>query len=229
MSSEKKRTLEKGHFIFNFQEIDEPVIADLSKALEDNYDRILVALKYPTDFKTRVNVYPDIATYHKEIGFPNWPDWAIGSVYKGTIDITSPRNPGPKHNYTSIINSIIHEFVHVVTEKKNENMKVTWLYEGVAGYLADNIDTTKQNMKKVLNGKIPQINDMNSNKILFSNNYALEYSKTIVEFIVKKYGNDKISLLIDNSKTSVDFQKIFSITEEEFQHQWENYLLLTYK
>jgi len=94
-----------------------------------------------------------------------------------------------------------------VTEKKNENMKVTWLYEGVAGYLADNIDTTKQNMKKVLNGKIPQINDMNSNKILFSNNYALEYSKTIVEFIVKKYGNDKISLLIDNSKTSVDFKK----------------------
>jgi hypothetical protein len=44
-----------------------------------------------------------------------------------------------------------------------------------------------------------------------------KFSHSIVDFIVKKYGYDKLVTLI---KTPTDFEKVLGITKDEFQKQW---------
>lgn len=53
--------------------------------------------------------------------------------------------------------------------------------------------------------------------------YALSY--TIVEYMISEYGYDK---LIDLIKSPYDFDEIFSITIEEFEKEWKEYLIKNY-
>lgn len=220
--------VESKHFIVSCSMADEKCIKDVLNTFESNYDRVTGDLKCKLNEKVKVNIYPDINAFHKAIGNPNAPDWLVGTANGGIIRMVSPLNPGKVHNYSSMIKVVVHEFTHIVQGKISNHLydMPLWLSEGTAVYEAGQIDNSLRRFVSngIKNSTVPSLDDMNSNK--FSDIGGYQYSYTVVEFIVKNYGYDR---LIDLIKSPDDFKDILGISKEEFEKQWKDYLNKNYK
>lgn len=217
---------ESAHFLFFCSVKDKDTLEELSNYLESNYKRITDNLKHSPKEKVVVKVYPDLKTFHNAVGSPDAPDWAIGRAMNGKIYMVSPSNPGPSHTYNSVVNSISHEFTHIVLRVINKGSLPIWLNEGIASYEGKNIDGYKLAIKDEVNqGKIPSLEQLN-NRQDFEQLKGYCYSITIIEYIINDFGYDK---LIEFVKNPTDFKSVFNINQNEFYSQWVQYLNNNYK
>ena len=134
-SNEMKQQRETEHFVFFCTDQDAKALDDLEASFEGCYDRVTSHLGVTPPGKTRVNVYPDIQSFHNAVGRPNDPDWSVGEARNGMIYMTSPLNPGPEHTYDNIIITAVHEFVHIVINQFHRSQP-SYLNEGLASYEA---------------------------------------------------------------------------------------------
>ena len=176
-----------------------------------------------------IEIHSDLNQLHIALGFPNAPDLIRGGIGIGKIVIASPLNPPPGSEYNNVVNTAVHEFVHIVVNKINENTP-RWLNEGIACYEAkdNNENWIRQTVKKgLVNNMLPTFNDLdtgNDFETFFKRN-GYQYSYTIVESIVEKFGYDKLYNLIKSPNSFVD---IFGITKEQLQYKWIEYIKINY-
>ncbi len=104
---------ESQHFDFYSTIDDTEVLDSLAATLENNYYRITKHLGIQIDTKIKVKVYPDLKTFHSAIQLPDAPDWVVGSCISDELLMVSPVNPGNSHTYQSLMQVIVHEFVHI--------------------------------------------------------------------------------------------------------------------
>lgn len=215
---------ESEHFIFYSEEKDKSALADLSQVLESNYQRVVSNLGITINHKIKVEIYPDVDSLHIADGRPDAADWSVGSgVNKELIRMVSPLYPKLVHDYDSMMEILVHEFVHVLQHNLTANLYATpkWLSEGLAIYEAGQF-----NKNQLLSFDIPTLkflaNTSDTPEWGEKGGYAFSY--TIIEYIIKNYGYEKMRQLF----ITPDLQKVLGVTEEEFEVSWKNYLEDTY-
>ena len=216
-------------FIINYNEIDEPCIDKVSEVLEANYNKVTNNLKQGLQEKLTVEIYRNFNQLHIALGFPDAADWIRGGLGDKKILIASPLNPPPRSEFNNVVNTAVHEFVHIIIKKINSNIP-RWLDEGIASYEAkdNNESWIRRTVKSGLeNNSIPTFNDLDTKEDFqaFFNKDGYQYSYTIVESIVNIFGYDKLCKLINSPN---NFVGIFGITENELQNKWIEYIKNNY-
>ncbi|MDV4149857.1 hypothetical protein R0131_03325 [Clostridium sp. AL.422] len=215
---------ESDHFNYYSIKDDKESLDDLEENLENNYERISKNLQVTLDEKIKVTIYPNISDFHKAIGMMAAEDWLVGVARKNEILMVSPLNPGGIHTYETLMKVIVHEYTHILVGDINSNTDI-YLNEGIAVVEANQIDNnTKYYLKEVAKAnKLPSIDEMKNNYGKLEQPYFL--SGGFAEFIVNKYGYDKI---IDLIKKPEDIENVIGSTKEEIIEKWNEYILSNY-
>ena len=222
------------HFIITYQGIYKEEAQDIADNLEKNYDRIRINLNDPDHDVIRVFVHPTQTAFNKGTGLPN-------STAKGTS-----RGPNEFHFiWTNWFNSVfpddpiktaIHEFTHCVQlnilikeaqremgsvgkndfdkmfEEKFINEYPQWFWEAICDYEAGIVNDlrVKYGMRKKLTLK-----DLNNSNQIYNVGY------TITEYIVERWGKEKLPILI---KSYVDIKTVLGVSESDFEKGWADFV-----
>ncbi len=222
---------ESQHFAFYSTYGDIEVLDSLAIALENNYFRITNRLGIQIDEKIKVKVFPNLKSFHAAIDSPDAPDWLVGTSNGDELMMVSPMNPGSSHTYESLMQVIVHEFVHTAIDYARREKESTelprWLSEGYAQYEAGQINEyIRKLVKSSLTDKTPptwtQLDTASPMEFGQMNGYGL--SVTIVEFLIDTYGIDKLVLLIKEPENIVT---IYGLSKSILEEQWIQYLETT--
>jgi len=231
---DKLTELRTDHFIISYRGIYQEEAQDIADNLEENYDKIRTNLNDPDHGTIRVFVHPTQTDFNNGTGLPN-------STANGTS-----RGPNEFHIiWTNWFNSVfpndpiktaIHEFTHCVQlnilikeaqrqmgnvdnegfekmfEEKFINEYPQWFWEAICDYEAGIVNNlgVKYGMSKNLTLK-----ELNSSNQIYNVGY------TIIEFIVEKWGKDKLPILI---RSYVDISTVLGVSESDFEKDWANFV-----
>lgn len=219
---------ESQHFAFYSTNGDIEVLDSLAITLENSYSRITNRLGVQIEKRINVKVFPNIKSFHVAINYPDAPGWVVGSSNGDELMMVSPLNPGSVHTYKSLMQVIVHEFVHIAVSYARGDKEWTalprWLSEGYAQYEAGQINEhIRKLVKSSLTDKTPptwaQLDAASAMEFGQMNGYGL--SVTIVEFLVATYGIDKLVLLI---KKPDNIEIIYGLPKKVLEEQWIQYL-----
>ncbi len=222
------------HFVISYQGIYKDEAQNIADNLEENYARIRSNLNDPEHDTIRVFVYPVQAEFNKGTGLlksnangvsrgPNefhllWTDW-FNSIL--------PNDP---------VKTAIHEFTHcvqlnILIKEEQKKWKDTdngdfdkmfeekfvkeypqWFWEAICDYEARIVNSisVKYGMKKDLTLK-----ELNSSNQIYNVGY------TIIEYIVEKWGRDKLPVLITSY---VDVNTVLGVSESDFEKGWMEFV-----
>lgn len=226
--------LRTDHFVITYQGIYKEEAQHVADQLEENYERIRTDLGDPEHDTIRVFVHPTQTDFNKGTGLPT-------STASGTS-----RGPNEFHFiWTNWFNSVfpndpiktaIHEFTHcvqlniLITESKREfgnvdngdfdkmfeekfiNHYPQWFWEAICDYEAGIVNrmSVKYGMEKNLTLK-----NLNSSNQIYNVGY------TIIEYIVEKWGKDKLPVLITSY---VDINTVLGVSESDFEKGWVDFV-----
>jgi hypothetical protein len=219
---------ESQHFDFYSTNDDIKVLDSLATALEKNYSRITTRLGVKIENKIKVKVFPNVKAFHDAINYPGAPDWVVGTWNTEGLMMVSPLNPGSSHTYESLMQVIVHEFVHIAVFHALGGTGMAklpkWLSEGYAMYESGQInEPVRKSVKSSLMQKAPptwtQLDEVSMMEFGSMNGYG--FSGAIVEFLVDTYGIDKLALLI---KQPENIEMIYGLPKDALEKQWVLYL-----
>lgn len=226
--------LKNNHFIISYRGIYTKEAQAIADHLEENYDRIRKDLNDPGHDTIRVFVHPTQTDFNQSTGLLN-------STAKGTS-----RGPNEFHLiWTNWFNSMfpddpvktaIHEYTHCVQlnilikeaqtkwrnsdngdfdiafEEKFVNEYPQWFWEAICDYEAGMVNrvSVKYGMSKN-----PTLSQLNTSGQIYNVGY------TIIEYVVAKWGKEKIPLLISSY---VDIETVLGVSESEFERGWNEFV-----
>ncbi len=208
------------HFIFYCTSQDISALGAFSNKLESEYNRIVTSLQTNITEKITVYIYKNEVYYHCAIGWPEFPDWAVGSAFgKTIIQMASPYHAG-SHTYNEMLQIIIHEFTHITAAWKATTGLPIWLNEGVATWFSGQNPARAAITNKITSlGRKPELSyfeDFNT----FANNGGYEFSFTIAEFISKTKGSDKLADFVGG----LSYTGLGYADKTAFQAGWHQFL-----
>lgn len=205
------------------QQAADVLIAELSY----NYNRIADSLNTSLSHKIKVYVYQDLQTYHDAINWSDAPDWVVGNASgDDRIDMVTPYNPGPDHDYDSILLVVTHEMVHnFINYISNGNYIPKWLHEGTAVYLAEQHQNGFCFPINNNNGIIPTLDELNDGNT-FGSIGGYQITPTIAEFISEVFGGSE--MLSQLMSSGMDYSVLGLSSQQEFQDEWNQYVFINY-
>jgi len=230
----KLTELKTTHFILSYRGIYETEAHSVAKQLEENYSAIRTSLNDPDHEIISVYIYHTQAAFNKGTGLFN-------SHANGTS-----RGPNEFHLvWTNWFNSIfpddpiktaVHEFTHCVQlnilihqaqlristkdtadfnasfETKFANEYPQWFWEALCDYEAGIVSKIS-----IMYGMRthPTLKSLNSSNQIYNVGY------TIIEYIVSKWGKEKLPELISSY---VNIEKVLHVSESEFEKGWIHFV-----
>ncbi|MHA7964642.1 RNA polymerase sigma factor [Paenibacillus sp. CAU 1782] len=207
----------------NGGEKQEKVHADLFNELKGSVERLTAKYSHKPSQKIIIEIFPDLATFHQAAGQENAPDWFMGTFKGRYLKIVSPLNPGPQHTYQSILTATVHLYTMWLVRDINPEAPV-WLIQGIGGIEAKSMskeETRKSVSHYIQKMGVPTFRELNDESWDFGTKGGFQFTYLIVDFIVAQYGQKALNQLIRNPD---DFQGIFQQSEQDLQHEWEQYL-----
>lgn len=125
-----------------------------------------------------------------------------------------------------------HEFIHTVIMKRSlaatANGAFIWLNEGLSDYYATS-DKRKDNSLRVsaMTDNLPDLEKVIEDSPEIPSEWGYTIYRSIIGFIIDKYGEDKILEIIDNIN-SKSLYEILNISYEDFEVEWKNFILNNY-
>lgn len=227
---ENRKEMRTRHFTFLFSSsIDTAKIAELSNALESNYVRIGNDLKTTPADNIETNIYAQRWRYIKAT-----KNWGGSGNIEGISKLHFVEQAWGEADSKKVA---VHEFAHTVTLKlllDNEPQPVnskdfdkkfatfpTWLWEGISVYEAQQFVDPKT-LPYLNNNQHPNITELND-RLKGGKIYSCGF--TIIEYILFKYGQEKLIALIENYG---NIKMIFNETEEQFCNGWYEFVKTKY-
>lgn len=221
------KTIKSAHFDVIYSGILQAEAENISKALEQNYERIRQDLADPKHDKIIVFIHPNQEEFNKATGLGN-------SKANGTS-----RGPLVFHlKFETWFNAVfppemekvaVHEFTHCVQlnvlihdalsrlsaadstdfdknfEMKFEKEYPQWFWEALCDYEAGMVNSTS--VKYGMKGK-PTLKELNTSHQIYNVGHS------IIAYFVSKYGKEKLP---DFMKSYGNFEQTLGITEKEFE------------
>lgn len=236
--SQVPATVRTQHFVVKYRGVFAGEAQDMAAALELDYDRIRGELNDPAHDTIRVYVYGRQRDFNEGTGLAN-------SHANGTS-----RGPDEFHVlWTTWANSIfpddpiktaIHEFTHcvqlnILVAKAQQEMKYPnataftkafeekfardypqWFWESLCDYQAGIGNKISIHYGMRQEPTLAQLNDGNQVYLV---------GATIIEYIVHKWGKDKLPALVSSYG---NIPHILKVSEAEFERGWREYVDATY-
>jgi hypothetical protein len=199
-----------------------------------------VQVFFSTSFERKFDIYihPNRKSldsqWRKDWKMPDFKSecWMVASGVAAKMDLLSPRiwdKEACEHIYANRLETellITHELFHVFHGQRNSSpdfsnvVNIDWFVEGLATYASGQCNSKRidEIKKAITNNELPNsINDFWTGK------YRYGLSGSVVMFIDKKYGRDKLKeLLIFNKK-----EELFSslkTNETTFLNEWKLFI-----
>ncbi len=132
----EKYTTDEGRFeIYVESGADRVLVPYAGEALERAYEAIGEELGHEPETPIRVEVYPETSTLAKVSGLTEEEIRRSGTIALckyNRLMITSPRALLQGYSW---VDTLIHEYVHLVINKKTRNRVPIWMHEGLAKFL----------------------------------------------------------------------------------------------
>jgi hypothetical protein len=210
-------TYDTPHFVIYYEKLNQQTLKDIEQKLEISYPDIQNFFGLNDNSKGKVIVYKTIERFQRAyLGlFLSYVfgDWAAGAAYEDMVLLASPESPGQEHTYTSILDIAVHEYVHTLTYKVNENTDI-WLDEGVATYLA-------RQQSELSDVSVPTFEEMQSqSQGEFVENGGYIWGYEYVEYLVTTYGAQKV---VDLIKTN-DYERCLGKSKLAIYDEWVEYV-----
>ena len=216
---------ESRHFTVEYHESEKECVAEVLNLLENKYSTITIKLGKELKQKIIVKICSDRYELIHALGLKNAPKWIRGGITEGKTVISSPLNPPPGSGYHNVINTVVHEFVHVLLREINKDIP-KWLDEGIASF--EGKDNDEAWIKDTIllglkNRTVPTLDELDTGKDFerFFEIGGYQYSYAITEFVISVYGYETLMQLV---KWPEKFDQIFQITKEEFYCKWIRYM-----
>jgi hypothetical protein len=227
-------TLSTEHFLISFQGIYQEEAHAVANYLEGNYERVRNALNDPDHEVVHVFIHGTQSDFNNATG-----------LVKSNANGTS-RGPNEFHFlWTTWFNSIfpndplktaVHEFTHCVQlnilikkaqqEFSEEEMKSfdrsfeekfirdypQWFWEAICDYEAGVVN--RISIRYAMRKK-PTLQSLNTSNQIYNVGY------TIIDYIVQKWGADKLPSLITSY---VDVENVLAVSESDFEKGWVEYV-----
>jgi len=212
-------------FTIYYSEADKTSINEVAEILNNNYSAITKKFDQELKGKLNVEIHSEHCQLLNALGFPDGPKWIRGGMNSNKILIASPLNPPYGSDFDGVVKTAVHEFIHIILGQINHDIP-RWLDEGIASYEAkdNNADWIKRTVSSgIQNNVIPTFEELNTGKDFetFFNRDGYQYSYTIVESIVYKFGYDKLNEFI---KRPDKCYEIFKCTLIELQNKWFDFI-----
>ena len=172
--------------------------------------------------EVKVILYPGQKALHrKTIGLAGvfLPDWFIGDNTREYVLITSPAAPGPAHSRESVEQAAVHEYVHVLTDRRNKKLGY-WFKEGIALYLAEQ-KPSRDSLRAVSHITWEEYSRPNALQFARVGGYSLAY--TLIEYIIEEHGWEAVIQLVEPGAASTS---ILGYGERELFERWKAWLAI---
>lgn len=188
----------------------------IAERVNASSERVRDAFAATDDAPIEVIVYPSRAALgRKTLGLAGMllPSWYIGTNTSDRVMIVSPSNPGPSHTRESVEQAAVHEYVHVLTYRRNRELDY-WLMEGIALYLAEQTPEV---------GSVAGAADLtwgeyrNTNAVQFANVGGYSLAWTLIDYIQERHGWQTVIALTQPGAT---YQSVLGVSEREFFDRW---------
>lgn len=162
-------------------------------------------------------VYPSRGALKRKtiglIGMVLLPDWFVGRNTRDYVLIASPADSGPSHSRESIVQASVHEYVHVMTDRRYRELGY-WMKEGIALYLAGQVpeDARVQQHSDLTYAEFSTPSAMQFAEV---GGYFLAYS--MIEYMIEHYGWDAVVDLID---PAASHESVLGVSERELYEAW---------
>ena len=191
---------------------------------------------YISDFN--IYIHPSRSSldsaWQKDWNMPDFKSecWMVASGISNKLDIISPKkwdSLACEHSYSNSIKTqrlITHELAHVFHGQQNKSPDfssvtgIDWFVEGLAVYASGQCDSIRiLEVKKALSeNKIPETLDK-----FWTGNLKYGLSGTVVLYLDKKFGRDKIVSLLKFNNIE-DLLNALNTTEFEIINGWNEYM-----
>lgn len=222
------------HFSITYNGILESEANDMANTLEANYDRIRKELDDPEHGKIAVYVHPTQNDFNNATGLINSKADGTSS---GPLTFHLMYQTWFNSFFPADMNKVaVHEFTHCVQlniliqdallkagteipkdfdeefEKNFSKNYSQWFWESISDYEAGMVNriSVKYGMKNN-----PTLKELNHSNQIYNVGY------TIPEYLISKYGKDKLPEFI---KSYCDFEKVLGVSEKEFEEGWKKFV-----
>jgi hypothetical protein len=208
--------------------LKQETLDDIIKTVEDNYIRIKDFFNISIIVPIVIYVFSTQKEMHQFIAGKDMQNWVVGFGNKAGIKIVDP-NLADKlgRTYNGIIQVVVHELTHVLN---NLSAKVEWqikvMREGIAAFMSNQhyIPGIKKWLNNLDLAAETLFNQDNSDDFAQNGGYQLSY--TVIEYIIKKYGEEKLKEYFLSTEPAPF--KILNIEPDDFINDWKNFLNETY-
>ena len=194
------------------------MVDPIANCLEANVNRVTKALETTIGAKVKVWICPEKKYYYIARGYPDSPDWAVGSAFgKTDILLVSPNVLGYLQGQLDVA---VHEFTHIVVAWKTVSGVPNWLNEGAATFLsAETLGPRDLKYSIQVLGHKPLLSEF-ADGTFWSDKNGYGFAYSIGDFIISTYGIHSFSSFLVNLNYSV----LGFNSETEFQTAWHKYL-----
>ncbi len=175
----------------------------------------------PSSEKIRLNLYPDIQTFHSTLHENNLSDWKVGrySSKDNCIYIVNPKNPGSIHTEETTMKTAKYALSCFFIAKKHPS-SFLWPSLGLALYEAQPYSNAQ--LRQYLtnnNGQISlpsfsQIDDQLTKGEFDSRSYPMA-AYAFMNYLVSNWGWNKALEVLENYP---NFESTLQISQEDFQN-----------
>lgn len=213
-----------GNFAVYGTEDDQQTIQDVAVALQANAQNINHELDIDFDEPIVVEIFPDQDSLDQ---FGMNPEMQGYYAYSGNqrIQLVSPRNPTnlPEIDYEQRVLIAVHEYVHLAINTINTNLPV-WLNEGIAVYIGPHDIYTFVCQNEFPFEHVPSFSMMEQS--YYSVSYADLFAYSLVEYIAREYGQEKLNRLI---RSPENLEEILSESSTDFEQGWKKFMEAYYE
>ncbi len=239
----KYESRESAHFILRYRPGKDAVLAPYAlDALEKIYAALQQDLGYAPPPKVRVEVYDDAKALSRVSTLPLKAIKTSGTIAICKFDklmITSPKALVRGYDW---LDTLAHEYVHLVVSKKSRNTVPIWIHEGLAKFLESRwrgapgqaLSPSSAGLlaAALKENKLIPFERMHPSMALLPSqeDAALAFAEvfTAVEYLHQKGGNALLVKLIDELKGGQNYDaavaKAVGVSFPKFQQEWMAYL-----
>ncbi len=225
------------HFIVRYSPAagEEEMARMVLENAEEIYEPVVKAYGYKSGKKILVVVYPTREALGRTFGW-DADESAMGVYWGGVIRVLSPEQwiaDQDKNQIKSVFaesGPMAHEFTHLVVDYRTRGNYTRWLTEGIAQYKEWEVtgfqfDEPGANLDQPLY-PLDQMDEEFDNLP----NQALAYRQSLlaINYLVEKYGENKINVLMDELGKGLTmdqaFTKVFGVNLITFEQQWQQWI-----
>ena len=222
---------------------DEALVPYALEALEEAYEKLGDALDYRPQEPVRIEVYPraDVLADVSLLTEENIrTSGTIALCQYNRLMITSPRAVLRGYSW---VDTLVHEYIHLVINQRNVEDVPIWMHEGLAKYLerrwrgADEstLDASSEHLLKqrLEDNELVSFEDMHPSMAMLPSqeDAAMAFAQvyTTMEYLEEQLGDEAFARLLDTVDEGYEardaYARVLDTTWDEFEnYAWRNYL-----